>query len=165
MLSITLNFCTVGYVCSFCGDQIIVDFVSFLSMIIYEVSYTLSWCLMHKIFSAWFLDIRLSSCFKACINIGLAYIKGVWKDVGVVWVVITAIIKNWNNTNGRAKIGYDVHMYSQWANILLQDLEICVLTVKEYQVDTAILELIPPFVILLGWQNALWKSRPVDHTL
>ena len=64
--------------------------------------------------------------------------------------MITAITKNRNNTNGRVKIGYDVHMYSQWANILLQDLEICVLTVKEYQVDTAILELILPFVNLLG---------------
>ena len=28
---------TVGYVCSFCGDQIFVDFVSFLSTIIYKV--------------------------------------------------------------------------------------------------------------------------------
>ena len=35
---------TVGYVCSFLRDQIFVDFVSFkfLSMIIYEVLYTLS---------------------------------------------------------------------------------------------------------------------------
>ena len=38
MLSVTV--CTVGYVCLFCGDQIFVDFVSFLSMIIYEVLYT-----------------------------------------------------------------------------------------------------------------------------
>ena len=35
VLSVTV--CTVGYVCSFCGDQIFVYFVSFLSMIIYEV--------------------------------------------------------------------------------------------------------------------------------
>ena len=34
VLSVTV--CTVGYVCIFCGDQIFMDFVSFLS-IIYEV--------------------------------------------------------------------------------------------------------------------------------
>ena len=32
--------CTVGYVCIFCGDQVFVYFVGFLSMIIYEVLYT-----------------------------------------------------------------------------------------------------------------------------
>ena len=32
--------CTVGYVCSCRGDQIFVDFVSFLSMIIYKVLYS-----------------------------------------------------------------------------------------------------------------------------
>ena len=31
VLSVTV--CTVGYVCSFCGDQIFVDFVTFLSII------------------------------------------------------------------------------------------------------------------------------------
>ena len=31
--------CTVGYVCLFCADQMFVYFVSFLSMIIYEVLY------------------------------------------------------------------------------------------------------------------------------
>ena len=31
--------CTVGYICVFRGDQIFVDFVSFLSTIIYEVLY------------------------------------------------------------------------------------------------------------------------------
>ena len=31
-----------GYVCLLCRDQIFMDFVSFLSMIIYEVLYTLS---------------------------------------------------------------------------------------------------------------------------
>ena len=36
-LSVTV--CTVGYVCLVRGDQIFVDFVSFLSMIIYEVYY------------------------------------------------------------------------------------------------------------------------------
>ena len=38
VLSVTV--CTVGYVCLFCGDQIFMCFVSFLSMIIYEVLYT-----------------------------------------------------------------------------------------------------------------------------
>ena len=32
--------CTIGYVCSFREDQIFMDFVSFLSMIIYEILYT-----------------------------------------------------------------------------------------------------------------------------
>ena len=36
---LTVTVCTVGYVCSFYGDQIFVDFVSFLSMITYEVLY------------------------------------------------------------------------------------------------------------------------------
>ena len=31
VLSVTV--CTVGYICLFCGDQIFVNFVSFLSMI------------------------------------------------------------------------------------------------------------------------------------
>ena len=44
VLSVTV--CTVGYVCLFCGDQIFVYFVSFLSMIIYEVLYT--WYLRHN---------------------------------------------------------------------------------------------------------------------
>ena len=39
VLSVTV--CTVGYACLFCGDQIVIYFVSFLSMIIYEVLYTL----------------------------------------------------------------------------------------------------------------------------
>ena len=49
-------------------------------------------------------------------------------------------------------------------------IKIRVLTVEEYQVPTAILEpftgTIPPVMnlyILLGWQKALWKSKPVDH--
>ena len=40
VLSVTVS--TVGYVCSFLRDQIFEDFISFLSMIIYEVLYTLS---------------------------------------------------------------------------------------------------------------------------
>ena len=35
VLSVTV--CTVGYVCLICGDQIFMDFISFLSIIIYEV--------------------------------------------------------------------------------------------------------------------------------
>ena len=38
VLSVTV--CTVGYVYLFCEDQIFMDFVSFLSMIIYEALYT-----------------------------------------------------------------------------------------------------------------------------
>ena len=34
-----LTVCTVGYVCLFCGNQIFVDFVSFLPIIIYEALY------------------------------------------------------------------------------------------------------------------------------
>ena len=37
VLSVTV--CTVGYVCLFRRDQIFMDFVSFLSMIIYKVLY------------------------------------------------------------------------------------------------------------------------------
>ena len=37
---LSLTVCTVRYVCLFCGDQIFVDFVSFLCMIIYKVLYT-----------------------------------------------------------------------------------------------------------------------------
>ena len=59
VLSVTVG--TVGYICLFHGDQIFVDFVSFLSMIIYEVLHT--WCLRYNICSAWFLDIRISTCY------------------------------------------------------------------------------------------------------
>ena len=57
VLSVTV--CTVGYICIFRGDQIFVDFVSFLSMILYKVLYT--WCLSYNICSARFLDIRIST--------------------------------------------------------------------------------------------------------
>ena len=61
VLSVTI--CTVGYVCSFLRDQIFADFVSFkfLSMIIYEVLYILSY-LRYNMCSSWFLDIRISTC-------------------------------------------------------------------------------------------------------
>ena len=48
-------------VVNFCGDQIFVDFVSFLIHDNYEVLYTR--CLRYNIFSAWFLDIRISTCY------------------------------------------------------------------------------------------------------
>ena len=51
------TYCTVD----FRGDQISWILLSFLSMIIYEVLY--AWCLRYNICSAWFLDIRISSCF------------------------------------------------------------------------------------------------------
>ena len=44
VLSVTV--CTAGYICLFRGDLIFVDFVSFLSMIIYEILFT--WCLKVK---------------------------------------------------------------------------------------------------------------------
>ena len=39
-LVLSIIVCTIGYVCIFCGDQVFVYFVTFLSMIIYEVLYT-----------------------------------------------------------------------------------------------------------------------------
>ena len=66
----SVTICTVGYVCSFCKHQIFMDIVSFLSMIIYEVLYTLlSWCVRYTICSAWFIDIRIWTCLL----LGLKY--------------------------------------------------------------------------------------------
>ena len=62
---------------------------------------------------------------------------------------------------------FRVAMISTCTNILLQGIEICVLTVEGYQIDTAILEpfsgsiFITPVMNLLVWQKALWRSRPV----
>ena len=47
---------------NFCEDQIFVDFIGFLSMIIYVVLHTK--CLRFNICSTWFLDIRISTCFR-----------------------------------------------------------------------------------------------------
>ena len=48
------------WVLNFHEDQIFVDFIGFLSMIIYVISlYTQ--CLRYNISSAWFLDIRIST--------------------------------------------------------------------------------------------------------
>ena len=44
-------------VVNLCGDQIYADFVRFL---IHEDLY--AWCLRYNIYSAWFLDIRISTC-------------------------------------------------------------------------------------------------------
>ena len=56
-------FNNVWYGClMFCGDQIFMDFVGFLSMIIYEVLYTR--CVGYNICSNWLLDIRISTCFS-----------------------------------------------------------------------------------------------------
>ena len=60
VLSVTV--CTVGYICLFCGDRIFVNFVGFLSMIIYKPSSP--WCLKYNVCSAWFLDIRISTCYN-----------------------------------------------------------------------------------------------------
>ena len=45
---------------NFCEGLIFVDFVGFLSMIIYVVLYTQ--CLRYNICSARFLDVRISTC-------------------------------------------------------------------------------------------------------
>ena len=37
-------------------------FADFISVIIYEISYT--WCLRYIICSAWFLDIKISTCYQ-----------------------------------------------------------------------------------------------------
>ena len=57
-----VTICNVGYVCSFHGDQIFVDFVSFLSMIIFiHFIYDVKGI----IFAApgFYVDIKISSCF------------------------------------------------------------------------------------------------------
>ena len=46
---------------NFVGINFLQIALSFLTMIIYEVLYT--WCLRYNICSAWFLDIRTSTCF------------------------------------------------------------------------------------------------------
>ena len=47
----------------------------------------------------------------------------------VGWVVAKTKTKKQEYTNGRVWSGYDVHMYPQRANIPLQSLDRCVLTV------------------------------------
>ena len=49
MFYCVVTVCNVGYVCSFCGHQIFMDFVSFLSMIILYLQRLV-------------LDIRISTC-------------------------------------------------------------------------------------------------------
>ena len=41
-----------------------INFCGFLSMVIYEVLYLYTWCLRYTICSAWFLDIRISTCYS-----------------------------------------------------------------------------------------------------
>ena len=65
--------CTVGYICFFHGDQTFVDFVSLLSMIIYEVLYT--WCLRYNICSAWFLDIKYQLVYHSCLSHGWLHVS------------------------------------------------------------------------------------------
>ena len=81
------NSCTVGYVCSFCRDQIFMHFVNSLSMVIYEVlyRYTLSWCLKYNICSAWFSDTRISTySFSSVISLITGSINLKWD---VLWVM------------------------------------------------------------------------------
>ena len=65
VIVLLVTICTVGYVCLFRRHQTFVNFISFLSMIIYEVVYILSWCLRYTICSAWLLDIRISTYFAS----------------------------------------------------------------------------------------------------
>ena len=58
--------------------------------------------------------------FKECINFGYR----------MEWVVATAKAKKRDDTNGRIKSGYDIHMYPQWLNNPLQGLNRHVLTVR-----------------------------------
>ena len=51
----------------FVGIEVLWILFSFLSTIIYGVLYTLSWCLRYNICSAWFLDIRISTCYNSII--------------------------------------------------------------------------------------------------
>ena len=67
MLSVAVR--TVGYACLFRGYQIFLDFVSFLSMIINEVLTTC--CLRYNICSAWFLDIRISTCHSRNLSLNV----------------------------------------------------------------------------------------------
>ena len=57
VLSVTL--CTVGYVCLFCMHQIFVDFVSFLSMIIYG-----SFIYIFMMFKEYYLAIIMAITLK-----------------------------------------------------------------------------------------------------
>ena len=66
MLLVTVY--TVGYVCSFLRDQIFVDFVGFLSMIIYGVSYTLLLCLRY-ISSTWLLNQGQRTWFLKIVSV------------------------------------------------------------------------------------------------
>ena len=47
--------------CQFCKNHFLWISLSFLYMIIYEVLY--AWCLRYNTWNAWFLDIRISTCF------------------------------------------------------------------------------------------------------
>ena len=61
---------------------------------------------------------------------------------------------------------YDIHMHGQRANIPLQVLDRCVLTVAVISGHPAKLKpyigTISPIVDLYGWKKALYRSRPVD---
>ena len=58
MFYCVVTFCIVWYDCYFVGIKISQISLSFLSMIIFEVLYSLK----YNICSAWFLDITISIC-------------------------------------------------------------------------------------------------------
>ena len=57
-----INSCVcMAYLLIFVGIRFLWILLAFLSMIINEV-YSYTWCLRYNICSAWFLDIRISTC-------------------------------------------------------------------------------------------------------
>ena len=63
-------------------DQIFMNFIGFLSMVIYVVSLLYTQCLRYNICSAWFLDIRISTCFNTTVISLIARYSG-WASGGV----------------------------------------------------------------------------------
>ena len=52
------------------------DFVGFLSIVIYVVSLSYTQCLRYNICSAWFVDIRISTCFKTIVISLIVHYRG-----------------------------------------------------------------------------------------
>ena len=87
---LSLTVCTVEYVCLFCEDQISMYFISFLSMIIYEVLYT--WCLRRNVCSAWFLDIKISTFSVSFLLLWITTNKVVYIYIVGMWNITAPII-------------------------------------------------------------------------
>ena len=107
VLSITV--CTLGYVCLFCGNQIVVYFVSFLFMIIYEILYT--WCLRYNILQ------HLVFRYK---NIDLFYMKlwhSSWFSLHTCLLFTCTVLRMFfdfiQRINGSSHITCKFHQYSK----------------------------------------------------